>query len=61
MELPLDFAPLRMLVAIARHGTLTEAARRLHVSQPAATHQIRQLERQLGVALFERRGRGLAL
>ncbi|MNS35686.1 HTH-type transcriptional activator CmpR [compost metagenome] len=61
MELPLDFAPLRMLVAIARYGTLTEAARRLHLSQPAATHQIRQLERQLGVALFERRGRGLAL
>jgi molybdate transport repressor ModE-like protein len=57
----LDLAPLRTLVAIAHHGTLTEAARRLNLSQPAATHQIRALERQLGVAVFERRGRGLVL
>lgn len=58
---PLELAPLRTLVAIARCGTVTAAARSLHLSQPAATHQIRQLEGRLGVALFERRGRTLAL
>lgn len=57
----LDLAPLRTLVAIAQYGTLTEAARRLSLSQPAATHQIRLLERQLGTPVFERRGRGLVL
>lgn len=57
----LELGPLRTLVAIARYGTLTEAARRLSLSQPAATHQIHQLERQLGMPVFERRGRRLAL
>lgn len=57
----LELGPLEMLVAIATHGTVTEAARRLHLSQPAATHQIRQLERSLGHSLFERRGRRLEL
>lgn len=57
----LELAPLEMLVAIATYGTVTEAARRLHLSQPAATHQIHHLERSLGHALFERRGRRLEL
>jgi DNA-binding transcriptional LysR family regulator len=56
-----DLAPLRLLVALQAHGTVTEAAARLHLSQPAATHQLRRLERQLGCALVERRGRGVAL
>jgi DNA-binding transcriptional LysR family regulator len=60
-DLEIELAPLRTLVAIAHHGTVTEAARRLHLSQPAATHQMRQLERQLGVALFDRVGRHLVL
>jgi DNA-binding transcriptional LysR family regulator len=58
---PLELAPLEMLVAVATYGTVTEAARRLHLSQPAATHQIHHLERSLGHALFERRGRRLEL
>lgn len=57
----LELGPLEMLVAIATYGTVTEAARRLHLSQPAATHQIHHLERSLGHALFERRGRRLEL
>jgi DNA-binding transcriptional LysR family regulator len=39
----------------------TQAARRLHLSQPAVSQQIRELEEDLGVTLFERRGRGLLL
>ncbi len=57
----LELGPLEMLVAIATYGTVTEAARRMHLSQPAATHQIHHLERSLGHALFERRGRRLEL
>lgn len=57
----LDLGPLEMLVAVATYGTVTEAARRLHLSQPAASHQIQHLERSLGHALFERRGRRLEL
>lgn len=57
----MELALLRTLVAIAEHGTLTEAALRLHLTQPALTHQVRQLEKSLGLALFERVGRRLAL
>lgn len=57
----LELGPLEMLVAVATYGTVTEAARRLHLSQPAATHQIHHLERSLGHALFARRGRRLEL
>lgn len=57
----LELAPLRLLVALAEHGTVTEAAARLHLSQPAATHQLRKLERHLGTALVARQGRGVAL
>lgn len=57
----LELAPLRLLAALATLGTVTEAAARLHLSQPAATHQLRKLERHLGQALVRRQGRGVAL
>jgi LysR family transcriptional regulator, transcriptional activator of nhaA len=46
---------------VAREGTVTAAAEKLHVSQPAVSAQIRKLERTLGHKLFERTGRSLAL
>lgn len=49
---------LRALVAVARSGSLGRAAARLHLSQPALTVQIRELERTLGVRLFDRGARG---
>ncbi len=52
---------LRLFRAVATDGTLTGAARRLNLSQSAVSTQIRALEAALGHALFERRGRGLAL
>lgn len=47
--------------AIARHGSVSEAARELHVTHGAVSRQLRLLEEDLGCALFERRGRGLAM
>lgn len=51
----------RLFVAAADAGTLTAAAERLHVSQPAATKSLAQLEAELGGPLFERAGRKLML
>jgi len=48
-----------MVVAIADEGTVTRAAARLNVSQPALSHGLRALERRVGVPLFERQSRGL--
>jgi LysR family transcriptional activator of nhaA len=57
----LNFHHLHYFWAVAKEGHLTRAAARLHVSQSALSTQIRQLEEQLGQALFERRGRALHL
>ena len=55
----LETRQFRMLVAIADEGTVTKAAARLNVSQPALSHGLRALERSVGVALFTRQPRGL--
>jgi LysR family glycine cleavage system transcriptional activator len=52
---------LRAFEAAARHLSLTKAARELHVTAGALSHQIRGLEELLGVKLFERRVRSIAL
>lgn len=56
-----DTRLLRYFVAVAEEGSLTRAAERLFVSQPALTKQIKQLETQLGVPLFTRSRAGMAL
>jgi LysR family cyn operon transcriptional activator len=48
---------LRYLKTIVEQGTFTRAAQMLHVSQPALSHQVRQLEERLGVQLLDRTGR----
>jgi len=52
---------LRAFEAAARHLSFTRAAAELNVTQTAISHQIRRLEEQLGIRLFERRNRALAL
>jgi LysR family glycine cleavage system transcriptional activator len=52
---------LRAFEAAARHLSFTQAAAELNVTQTAISHQIRRLEEQLGLRLFVRRNRGLAL
>lgn len=50
---------LRAFLAIARHGSFTRAAALLHVTQPALTVQIRQLEAALGLRLLDRTPQGV--
>jgi len=57
----MDLNQLRMFAAVAELGNLTQAAERLHLSQPAASSQIKSLEEEFGVALFERKPSGLTL
>ncbi len=57
----LNFHHLHYFWAVAKEGNLTRAAARLHVSQSALSAQIKQLEEQLGQALFARAGRSLQL
>lgn len=52
---------LRAFEAAARHLSFTLAAQELNVTQTAISHQIRRLEDELGIRLFERRNRALAL
>ncbi|MFI6521734.1 LysR family transcriptional regulator [Spirillospora sp. NPDC050679] len=56
-----DTRLLRYFAAVAQEGNLTRAAERLYVSQPALTKQVKQLERLLGVRLFERSRAGMEL
>lgn len=57
----LDHPTLRQFLAVAEEGTVRAAARRLHMSQPPLTARIAQLEERLGVQLFERSVKGMAL
>ncbi|MEV2272085.1 LysR family transcriptional regulator [Nonomuraea africana] len=56
-----DTRLLRYFAAVAEEGTLTRAAERLFVSQPALTKQIKQLETLLGMRLFTRSRAGMTL
>ncbi len=57
----LNYHHLHYFWAVAKEGNLTRAAEQLHVSQSALSTQIKQLEDQLGQALFTREGRALQL
>ena len=57
----LDLRALRSFVAVASAGSISSAAQSLHIAQPALSVQIKQLEEQLGAALFDRHPRGVVL
>ncbi len=52
---------LRVFVAVARSGGVSRAAEELNLTHSAVSHQIRSLQSELGVTLFEKSGRGLML
>ncbi|MDQ0382574.1 LysR family transcriptional regulator [Amycolatopsis thermophila] len=55
----MDFKQLTALVTVVEVGSVTRAAELLHLVQPAVTRQIKALEQELGVALFERTRQGM--
>ena len=55
----LEVRHLRALEAISSEGSVSKAAARLHLTQPAVSHALRSLEERLGVRLFERRKNGM--
>ncbi|MEV5986963.1 LysR family transcriptional regulator [Streptomyces sp. NPDC052051] len=57
----IELRHLRYAAAIAEAGTVTEAARRLHIAQPSLSQQLAALERRVGTRLFERTAQGMRL
>jgi len=57
----MELYQLRTFVAVAQEGNLSRAARELAASQPAVSAQIKALEEELGVPLFDRSPKGMAL
>jgi DNA-binding transcriptional LysR family regulator len=57
----LDINRLRVIDAVARHGSVTSAARELHYSQPSVSHHLARLEAETGAQLLQRVGRGIRL
>src|SRR5437763_9481435 len=57
----MDLRRLRTFVAVAESGTVSKAALRLRITQPALSRHISDLQRELRLRLFDRVGRGLVL
>src|SRR5436189_72286 len=57
----LDPTRLRVLDAVARHGSVTAAAKALNYSQPSVSHHLGRLEAETGAQLVQRVGRGIRL
>ena len=57
----MNIQQLRYVVAISEAGSLNKAAELLYVSQPSLTNAIRELEKELGITIFHRSGKGVSL
>ena len=57
----LEVTRLRVLAAVARHGSVTAAARALNYAQPSVSHHLARLEAETGARLVQRSGRGIEL
>ena len=52
---------LNYVITIAEQGSINKAAQQLYISQPSLTSAVQELERELGIVLFHRSGRGVTL
>ncbi len=57
----MELAKLRYFYTVAKYGHVTRAAEEIHIAQPALTKAIKQLEEELGVPLFYKKGRNIRL
>jgi DNA-binding transcriptional LysR family regulator len=57
----LDVTRLRVLIAVARYGSVTGAARAMNYAQPSVSHHLARLEAETGTKLIQRAGRGIRL
>jgi LysR family carnitine catabolism transcriptional activator len=57
----MDVRHLAYVLAVADHGGFTNAAKAIYISQPALSLAVKELEDELGVAIFQRLGRGIRL
>lgn len=57
----MDARQLNYFLGIVDHGSFSRAAEKLHIAQPSLSQSMKNLERQLGVKLFRRAGRGVTL
>src|SRR5450830_783958 len=61
LTMNLSFRQLRVFLEVAQQGSVTRAAEALHLTPPAVSMQIKEIESQVGLSLFDRVGRTLSL
>ncbi|EUJ63948.1 transcriptional regulator, LysR family protein [Listeria fleischmannii FSL S10-1203] len=57
----MEIRVLRYFIAVVQEGSISAAAKFLHLSQPTLSRQLRELEEELGVVLFDRGNRYITL